>query len=235
MWDFDGTLAWREGLWSGCVLEVLDEHQPGHRGELEAIRAGLSGGFPWHRHEVAHPELAEADAWWDALTPLIASAIGACGVGERRARELCPAVRERFVDGTRVWRLFDDTRVALRTTAGAGLRNVIVSNHVPELPRLVVALGIDGLIEHVFSSALTGFEKPHAEAFLTALHHCGDPVERWMVGDNPHADVAGAEALGIPAILIRTAGAPPRRLPDAAAAATAIVREASSAAYQRQP
>ena len=235
MWDFDGTLAWREGLWSGCVLEVLDECEPGHRGELDEIRARLSGGFPWHRHELGHPELAEADAWWDSLTPLIAGAIGACGVGERRARELCPAVRERFIDGTRVWRVFPDTRTALRTTADAGLRNVIVSNHVPELSALVVALGIDSLLEEVFSSALTGFEKPHAEAFLAALHHCGDPVDRWMVGDNPQADVAGAEALGIPAILVRTDGEAPRRAADAAAAASVIVREAPCAVTQHRP
>src|SRR6201995_4789669 len=30
MWDFDGTLATRPGLWSTCLLEVLDEHAPGH-------------------------------------------------------------------------------------------------------------------------------------------------------------------------------------------------------------
>jgi putative hydrolase of the HAD superfamily len=30
IWDFDGTLAWRPGLWSGCLLETLDEKEPGH-------------------------------------------------------------------------------------------------------------------------------------------------------------------------------------------------------------
>lgn len=23
LWDFDGTLAWREGLWSGCVADAV--------------------------------------------------------------------------------------------------------------------------------------------------------------------------------------------------------------------
>ena len=40
-----------------------------------------------------------------------------------------------------------------------------------------------------------------------------------MVGDNPVADVAGAEALGIPAVLIRTAGGEP----DALAAAQLVI------------
>jgi putative hydrolase of the HAD superfamily len=223
MWDFDGTLAWREGLWSGCVMEVLDEHEPGHGATLDSLRSKLSGGFPWHRHETPHPELADADAWWQALTPLIAGAIAGCGVGEARARELSPAVRERFVDGTRVWRLFEDSTTALVTTAEAGWRNVILSNHVPELPSLAHQLGLSGLVEEIFSSAETGYEKPHPEAFRAALHACGEPRERWMVGDNPRADVAGAEALGVPAILIRTDGEATRRAPDAVAAARLIV------------
>jgi putative hydrolase of the HAD superfamily len=228
MWDFDGTLAWRDGLWSGCVLEVLEEHEPGHTGTLAALRASLSGGFPWHRHEVAHPELAEADAWWESLTPLIAGAIATCGVEEQRARELCAAVRSRFVDGSRVWRLFDDTAAALRATSAAGARNAIVSNHVPELAQLIVRLGIDELVEEVFSSAVTGYEKPHPEAFRVALRRFGNPAERWMIGDNPRADVAGAEALGIPAILVRTDGEAFRRAGDAHAAARIVLSDAGA-------
>jgi putative hydrolase of the HAD superfamily len=223
IWDFDGTLAWREGLWSGCVLEVLDENEPGHRATRDALRARLSGGFPWHRHERGHTDLCDADAWWEALTPLIAGAIAGVGIDERRARELCPAVRERFVDASRVWRLFDDSERALRTTAAAGWRNVILSNHVPELAELTAALGIGGLVEDVHSSAVTGYEKPHPEAFRIALRAAGGPAERWMVGDNARADVAGAEALGIPAILIRTDGAVRRRAADAEGAAAMIV------------
>jgi ribonucleotide monophosphatase NagD (HAD superfamily) len=44
-----------------------------------------------------------------------------------------------------------------------------------------------------------------------------------MVGDNPRADVAGAEALGIPAVLVRTEGDAARRAPDAARAVRMIL------------
>jgi FMN phosphatase YigB (HAD superfamily) len=40
-----------------------------------------------------------------------------------------------------------------------------------------------------------------------------------MVGDNPVADIGGAEALGIPAVLIRTEGGEP----DALTAARRII------------
>jgi putative hydrolase of the HAD superfamily len=223
IWDFDGTLAEREGLWSGCVLEVLDEHEPGHAATRESLRELLSGNFPWHRHDTPHPELAEADAWWEALAPLLTGAMSGCGIDERRARELCPAVRERFVDAGRVWRLFGDTREALATAREAGWRNAILSNHVPELAALVAALGIAEHIEEVFSSAVTGYEKPHPEAFRIVLRHFGVPPQRWMVGDNPRADVAGAEALGIPAVLVRTEGDAARRAPDAARAVRMIL------------
>jgi ribonucleotide monophosphatase NagD (HAD superfamily) len=44
-----------------------------------------------------------------------------------------------------------------------------------------------------------------------------------MVGDNPLADVAGAEVLGIPAILVRTDGRARHAVGDAVAAARLIV------------
>ena len=47
---------------------------------------------------------------------------------------------------------------------------------------------------------------PHPEAFRHALRECGDPTAVWMVGDNPNADVAGAEAIGLRAVQGRTAG-----------------------------
>jgi putative hydrolase of the HAD superfamily len=218
MWDFDGTLARRPGLWSACLLEVLDEHASGHRGTRDQLRADLRDGFPWHRAAEPHPELSDPEAWWASLDPLLSRALAGAGVDEAHHPELARAMRARFIDGTRTWSVFEDTRPALEATAAAGWRNVILSNHVPELPRLVATLGLDDLVEHVFSSATIGFDKPHPEAFRHALRESGSPERAWMVGDNPVADVEGAQALGIPAVLIRTEGGDP----DALAAAARI-------------
>jgi putative hydrolase of the HAD superfamily len=135
--------------------------------------------------------------------------------------ELARAVRARFVDGAVGWQVFNDTRTALQTTRAAGWRNVILSNHVPELPALVTMLGLGDLVTQVFSSASIGYDKPHPEAFRHALRESGSPKRRWMVGDNPDADVGGAQALGIPAVLVRTEGGEP----DALAAARMITGE----------
>jgi putative hydrolase of the HAD superfamily len=224
LWDFDGTLAWREGLWSGCVLEILDEHEPGHRATVELVRKGMRGGFPWHRHERPHPELGDTEAWWAHVSEMIAAALVGCGISAVRARELTPAVRTRFLDAARGWHVFEDAPAALERCRQGGWRNVILSNHVPELDELVQRLGLSELVERTFSSARTGYEKPHREAFLGALRACGQPRRRWMIGDNPVADFDGAEAVGIPAILIRTAAAErPRSAPDAGAAAALLL------------
>lgn len=85
-------------------------------------------------------------------------------------------------------------------------RHVVLSNHVPELERIAGSLGLGAHLERIFNSARIGYEKPHPEAYRHALAACGNPSRAWMVGDNVAADVQGAEALGIPAVLVRSRG-----------------------------
>ena len=54
------------------------------------------------------------------------------------------------------------------------------------------------------TSAATGYEKPNPEAFKNALVTTGNPERVWMIGDEPVADIQGAEAAGLPAILVRS-------------------------------
>jgi putative hydrolase of the HAD superfamily len=226
-WDFDETLAFRPGRWRGCLSETLDEHEPGHGVTADDLRPFLRGGFPWHRPEVAHPELCEAGAWWATVEELLAGAYRGVGVGEVRAGELARLARDRYVDASLGWQLFDDTLPALQQLTADGWQHVVISNHVPELPELVEKLGLAGLIGTVFSSAITGYEKPHPEAFAIALRHCGFPGQAWMVGDNRVADVAGAEAVGIPAILVRSDGEPSTYTAADLSTAARIVNEAA--------
>ncbi len=56
---------------------------------------------------------------------------------------------------------------------------------------------------HVLNSAETGYKKPHPRAFQIVVESLPDSESFWMIGDSMRADVAGAEAVGIPAILVR--------------------------------
>lgn len=206
LWDFDGTLGYRDGMWSGCLVEVLDEQEPGHAWCVDDFRPSLRDGFPWHAPDVPHPELATPDAWWGPVESILAAAYGNVGYDEERSCALAAFARARYVDPTHGWRLFDDTLPLLSRLREEGWRHVILSNHVPELDGIVEALGLGDLIDAIVNSARTGYEKPHPEAYAAARAAAGDPDELWMVGDNPVADVAGAEAAGIRAILVRADG-----------------------------
>jgi putative hydrolase of the HAD superfamily len=191
-------------MWRGCLVETLDEYEPGHAVSAEHLVPFLRDGFPWHAPDVAHPELCTPAAWWDRVEALLASAYEQVGLDAARARELAGLAHERYIDGRSGWALFDDSRPVLMHLRERGWRHVVLSNHVPELEEIVVCLGLDDLPEAVVTSALTGFEKPHPEAFAAGRRAAGDAPTTWMVGDSVEADVAGAEAVGIPAILVRT-------------------------------
>ena len=91
----------------------------------------------------------------------------------------------------------------LTKLANEGWHNVILSNHVPELPAIVDGVGLGAFVDNVISSANAGYEKPHPAIFDLARKLFGDPKEVWMVGDNPQDDVEGARTVGIPAILVQ--------------------------------
>jgi putative hydrolase of the HAD superfamily len=203
VWDFDGTLAHRRGEtgWSLLLAETLDAEEPGHGHSAEAFRPHLRDGFPWHSPDVAHPELCEPEAWWGAVQPVLARAYEAAGYSLDRARELAVAARRLYVDPA-AWELFDDTLPTLERLSGAGWTHAVLSNHVPELARIVDALGLRPHLAALSCSAETGFEKPHPRAYAAVLDEL-QPQTAWMIGDNVVADVLGAEAVGIPAILVR--------------------------------
>ena len=221
IWDFDGTLAFRSGWWGDCLVEILDEHEPGHGLEAAVFHPSMQQGFPWHDWEQVREGL-DADAWWRPIEAITHRAFATAGLDAERSARYAPLVRSTYLRFER-WQLFPDTERALRRLRDAGWRNAILSNHVPELGELVAHLGLAALVDDVWSSAVTGYDKPHPEAFRRALAALGSPSTVWMVGDNPRADVEGAEAVGIPAILIRREGPAARRAPDAESAATMIL------------
>lgn len=149
-----------------------------------------------------HPELDTPEAWWEVVEGLLFQACLQFGFSEAKARTYARETHERYID-VAGFRLFDDTLPALTMLKEEGWRHIILSNHVPELRDIVEGLRLADLIEDALSSAVTGYEKPNPKAFDLGREAAGHPEELWMVGDNPEADVRGAEAVGIPAILVR--------------------------------
>jgi putative hydrolase of the HAD superfamily len=123
-------------------------------------------------------------------------------LGVDDARRLAQHVRTVYLHPAR-WQVFADVVPCLRALTASGWRHVILSNHVPELPLLLEALGLASHMEQVFTSAQTGLEKPHPQAFRTVLAALGRATPIWMVGDSLRADILGAQAVGLRAVLVR--------------------------------
>jgi putative hydrolase of the HAD superfamily len=104
---------------------------------------------------------------------------------------------------------------ALGALRAGGARLVVVSNWDVSLHDVLAATGLRPLLDGVVTSAELGAAKPRPEIFLRALAIAGGvpPGEALHAGDSLEADVAGARAAGIDAVLVaRGAGgaqAPP--------------------------
>jgi putative hydrolase of the HAD superfamily len=230
IWDFDGTLAHRRGEtgWSILLAEALEAEEPGHGHSADVFRPHLRDGFPWHRADVAHPELSDPEAWWASVRPLLARAYEAADYDHERALELADAARRLYVDPGVGWSLFDDTVPVLQRLTQAGWTHAILSNHVPELRQIVAGLGLDEVVALLSCSAETGYEKPHPQAYASVLDRL-QPAEAWMVGDNVVADVLGAEAVGIPAVLVRRSDPRAARYADSLAGVEGLLVEEAAA------
>jgi putative hydrolase of the HAD superfamily len=202
VWDFDGTLATRPGHWTGALCEVVTRAYPALGVTPEQLRPHLQRGFPWHAPDVLRDPCSH-DEWWAQLRPLFADALRAgAGLDGADAWRLAGALRAHYLDPG-AWRLFDDALPVLTRLRERGWRHVVLSNHVPELGGLVETLGLSELLSAVYCSALIGAEKPHPKAFEAVFADHPEARGGWMIGDSWRADVQGARAVGMRAILVR--------------------------------
>lgn len=203
IWDFDGTLGYSAGgRWTVCLLAIASRHAPEHPVDPAVMQARLRSCFPWNSPDRPHPEITTADAWWEALQGGLEAPFRDAGFGPEEARAMALEVRSVYTHPDR-WCLYDDTRPALARLSAAGWSHVLLTNHVPELREIIGRLGLESSFSRIYNSAETGYEKPHPAAFCFVLNDLRGSGRLWMVGDNVAADVLGAEAVGIPGILVR--------------------------------
>jgi putative hydrolase of the HAD superfamily len=90
----------------------------------------------------------------------------------------------------------------LQTLQAQNLKLGIITNGPsPFQERKIEAMGIAPYFSTVLVSTAEGVRKPDAEIFHRALTRLGvEPHEAVFVGDNPEADIAGAQAFGMRAV-----------------------------------
>ena len=117
--------------------------------------------------------------------------------------ELAPRLRVRG-QANRLWCwVLPGVPDALAALHAAGLELVVVSNADGTVEQGLVEQGLRGFFSAVHDSHHVGFEKPDPRIFEHALAEAdADPDRTLHVGDLYAADVAGARAAGIHALLL---------------------------------
>jgi putative hydrolase of the HAD superfamily len=101
------------------------------------------------------------------------------------------------------WQVFPDVEDTLREARSRGLRVGIISNWDERLRPLLDEIGLALYFDSMTISCEIGVEKPDPRIFQAALHAAGVPVKQAVhVGDSDTADVRGAEAVGMTAVLL---------------------------------
>jgi putative hydrolase of the HAD superfamily len=148
-----------------------------------------SDAFPYHLRGVLAglPGVrSRGAAAVEALSAELLPVIAARGASERLWCHVLPGVPE-----------------ALARFRALGLRLVVVSNSDGSVERSLAALGLRDPFHAVLDSAIVGHEKPDPRIFARALEAAGSAPERAAhVGDLVCADVVGARAAGVHAVLL---------------------------------
>lgn len=201
LWDFDNTLAYRDGMWSSTIFELLKEQGYSNL-KIDDIRPHLSNGFPWHSPEIAHREFFNGEEWWSYMNKYFARVLMKLGIEKNDSKRISSCIRERYMDYNR-WFVYDDTVSCLKSATIKGYSNIILSNHIPELEMIVNNLGIRDFFLKIYSSANLGYEKPNEKIFTNVISKLQNIESITMIGDSYNADILGALAAGIEAILVR--------------------------------
>ncbi|KOU76198.1 hydrolase [Streptomyces sp. MMG1533] len=180
MLDLDNTLVDRDAAFLAAVQAFLAEHGlPGT--DLTWVMTVDAGGY------TARPDVAAAMT--DRYGTLVPTT----------------AIRTLLDNGAadRVV-LADSSREALSKAQAAGWTCVIVTNgRITQQEAKIRNAGLDRLVQGWVVSEGVGHKKPDPEIFHAAVEAVGVPLSgAWVIGDSPHADIAGANALGLRSVWV---------------------------------
>lgn len=203
IFDFDQTLAYRDGMWTVTIFELLQEM--GYTQiDIEDIRKYIRSGFPWNNYEIPHKVLFKKLTWWEYYETVVVDILVKNKINRTEAIRLSKLVRDKYLN-IKKWHLYEDTFQALNDLNNLGYECYILSNHVPELEEIVLGLNISQFIQKTYNSAIIGYEKPNSKIYQHVIEDLNvDPQNIIMIGDNYISDITGARSNGIKAIQVRS-------------------------------
>lgn len=202
-WDFQDTLAHNDWMVSKALYKVIAENEASLDLQIEDFKKKPLKGFPWQDYTKEYLHLSNCEAWWKNAEDIFLNCYKEFNISEDKARIYAKMVREELIKPEE-FTLFEDSIETLKYFKEIGYSNVILSNHIPELPNIVEQLGLSEYLLDCISSANVGYEKPNLKIYEYALKRHNYPKDVWMVGDSITSDVRGPQALGIKGILVRS-------------------------------
>jgi putative hydrolase of the HAD superfamily len=155
-------------------------------------------------------------AWWYTI---VRQALGTPASGP--SFDACFDELYAYFATAAAWRVFLDVPDALAALRTRGFRLAVVSNFDARLGPLLEDLGVRRLVDAVVCSSHAGSAKPDPAIFGAALAALDVPASATLhAGDDPVADVLGARAAGLSAVLVRRSGSPPVLPADVATVAS---------------
>src|SRR6201997_4454529 len=204
LFDVDFTLA-RPGPELGPEGYVRAGERHGLRLEPGRYEAARDAALVDLRR---HPELEHDDEIWFRFTERIVRGMG----GDADSAYACAVEITRAWERHENFELYDDVPDALAAIRTAGLRIGLVSNSARDVWEFAQHHGLD--VDAGISSFHHGRTKPHASIFRAVLDLLEvAPAEAAMVGDTIDADVEGAVAIGMRAVLVDRLGRHPEFAP----------------------
>ena len=200
LWDFDGTLT-KTTLFSESMLRVLKKYYPKYEIDISEMKPYLQNVFPWHFPEMPHLDLTTPELWWHPIEKAIFEAYISVGVAWDDAQIMSAYIHLDYIDPNN-FILYEDAFEVLDHFKKMGWNNIVLSNHVPELPAIAEQIGLAKVVDLCITSASIGYEKPNINAFRIALEAANNPKTVWMVGDSVKADIMGGQKAGIKTLLV---------------------------------
>jgi len=178
--DLDNTLVDRDAAFRAAVADFLAQHSL-PASDLAWVTTVDASGYT-ARHAIA---AALTDRYGDVVPATAIRALLDYGTVDRVV-------------------LAHPSREALGKAQADGWTCVIVTNgRTVQQEAKIRNTGLDQLVQGWVISEDVGHKKPEPEIFQAAAATVGLPLSgAWVIGDSPHADIAGADALGLRSVWV---------------------------------
>jgi len=192
LFDWGGTLVTLDPSFPAMLEQGLRE--AGLQVDRERLIACLVRGDQWIQELNARGEWVGDQTYYQRVL----AETGLDGDLPALARQVqAVIVRDRH------WELDPEAPAVLAKLRELDCRLAVVSNWDRDLAHRVAKMGVTHYFEEIIASGRVGTAKPERAIFELGLRATGGRADRTLhVGDHPLADVRGAQAAGLSAVLL---------------------------------